>query len=338
MRRSRPMRISLLALLICAIAVASQAQDFIRYYPPSSSSVLTHASDQVTPILQFKGPGVYGNFNFASFDFGNDGDTRANRVYVFGYNCANSGTPVADAAICFSFESHYAPDANRYVEGHWVYQASGGTPAIRAFTWAANTGTNKVSSSINGDSFAIYGQVAGLPTFQWSNDNKDMYYANGATIRRDTAPDGTAAITQRNAAGGGYVGLIGLSATDEVLLPSGGATAYHVRTAARVVSTLDARTIASNGGGTAATLTLEPTQNIVTLTCNDTDGCDITMGESLAYTGALITIINIGTNVCNFADTAGVSELAGVFAMGQYDVLRLAYVASTWVEVGRSNN
>ena len=40
----------------------------------------------------------------------------------------------------------------------------------------------------------------------------------------------------------------------------------------------------------------------------------------------------------NFADTAGVTELAGAFTAGIYDSLRLRYTTSRWVEVGRSNN
>jgi len=99
-------------------------------------------------------------------------------------------------------------------------------------------------------------------------------------------------------------------------------------------------TIADNGAGTAATATLQFANALATITCNDADGCDVTVGEN-TYTmgdGELVHITNVSANTVNFADTAGVTELAGVFAMGQYDSLVLMYVGDRWIEVSRSNN
>ncbi len=100
----------------------------------------------------------------------------------------------------------------------------------------------------------------------------------------------------------------------------------------------DARTIADSGDGSTATLTLTPTSSFVRLTCNDTDGCDITMGEGSAKDGDILIITNATTNNVNFADTAGVSELANTFAAGQYDNLTLIYNSDHWEELSRSNN
>jgi len=100
----------------------------------------------------------------------------------------------------------------------------------------------------------------------------------------------------------------------------------------------DSDTIADTGDGNPATATLTPTSNYVKLTCNDADTCDITMGETGMVDGMKITIVNTSTNVCDFADTGGVSELAGAFAMGQYDTLELLYETDTWVETHRSDN
>jgi hypothetical protein len=100
--------------------------------------------------------------------------------------------------------------------------------------------------------------------------------------------------------------------------------------------------IADNGGGTNAAATLNPTSNYVFVQCNDAQGCDITMGETNAQSGTLVTIYSstgaAGAGESNFADTAGVSELAGAFAAETNDVLRLFYTGLTWVEISRSNN
>ena len=95
--------------------------------------------------------------------------------------------------------------------------------------------------------------------------------------------------------------------------------------------------VADSGDGTAATATLNPTSNVVIVSCADSDGCDITMGESDTVV-RVVSIVNDTANAANFADTAGVSEIAGAFAMGDNDSLTLVYNGSEWVEVSRSNN
>lgn len=104
------------------------------------------------------------------------------------------------------------------------------------------------------------------------------------------------------------------------------------------------QTIADNGnGGTAATYTLDSsnTSAFLGLNCLDANGCDVTMGEDF-FDGDVIFVYSESTNATNFADTSGVSELAGNFAMGQWDTLSLIFRddASTngWLEFGRSNN
>ena len=107
----------------------------------------------------------------------------------------------------------------------------------------------------------------------------------------------------------------------------------------RLVTKVDARTIADSGDANPATLTLTPTTSYVEITCNDANGCTITMGETAVLEGTLATIINLSTNTIGFSDTAGVSELAGAFAAaGQYDLLTLVYIGDRWVETGRSDN
>lgn len=110
-----------------------------------------------------------------------------------------------------------------------------------------------------------------------------------------------------------------------------------VVTAGRV-SNSHAYTVADSGDGNPATSTLNPTANTVLLTCSDTDGCTITMGETGAVAGTIVTIVNISANAASFSDSAGVSELTGAFSMGANDSLTLVYGGSTWNEVARSNN
>lgn len=97
-------------------------------------------------------------------------------------------------------------------------------------------------------------------------------------------------------------------------------------------------TVADNGAGTAAAATLTPTSTTINITCNDTNGCDITMSETGAVTHTALQITNVSANTVNFADSSGVSELAGAFAAGQWDTIAMRYVTDRWVETGRSNN
>ncbi len=97
-------------------------------------------------------------------------------------------------------------------------------------------------------------------------------------------------------------------------------------------------TIADNGAGTAAAATLTPTTSYINITCNDANGCDVTMGETGAVTSTAIQITNVSSNTVNFADSSGVSETAGAFAAGQWDNITFRYNTDRWVETGRSNN
>jgi len=109
----------------------------------------------------------------------------------------------------------------------------------------------------------------------------------------------------------------------------------------RVVTTVQAVTVADNpadGGTVPAAATLTPTGAHARITCSDADGCDITMSETGAVDGQLLTVTNVSTPAVNFADTSGVSETASTFAAGQYDSITFIYASDRWVEVSRSNN
>lgn len=104
------------------------------------------------------------------------------------------------------------------------------------------------------------------------------------------------------------------------------------------MSSVETVTVADSGNGSAATATLNPTANVVLLVCNDTDGCTVTMGETGAVEGTLVTIVATTANASAFADTSGVSETTGALSLGIHDSLQLVYANARWVEVALSNN
>ena len=113
---------------------------------------------------------------------------------------------------------------------------------------------------------------------------------------------------------------------------------YKLEVNGIIGSSPDGVVIADSGDANPASYTLTPSTSFVKLTCNDADGCNITMGETGMAGGATVTIVNVSANTCNFSDSAGVSELAGDFAMDQWDSLSLIYAGDRWVEVSRSDN
>jgi len=101
---------------------------------------------------------------------------------------------------------------------------------------------------------------------------------------------------------------------------------------------IDEDTIANDPNNSPAAHTLIPTATYVSLTCQNPNTCDIVMSETGAEQGQICIITNLSSYACDFADTAGVSELAGAFAMEQYDILELIYLSDRWVERCRSDN
>jgi hypothetical protein len=105
---------------------------------------------------------------------------------------------------------------------------------------------------------------------------------------------------------------------------------------------VQAFSIADDGAGTNAAGTLTPTSTYITATCLDAHGCDVTMGETGMQAGTIIYVSVLtgaaGASESNFADSAGVSELAGAFAAETNDTLVLLYTGATWVEITRSDN
>lgn len=89
------------------------------------------------------------------------------------------------------------------------------------------------------------------------------------------------------------------------------------------------------------TLTKENAYAFLGLNCLDSDGCNVVLAKDY-LDGDLMYLYNEGENTVNLSDTPGVSELAGNFAMGQWDNIQLIFrdndVNSSWMEVSRSDN
>lgn len=212
--------------------------------------------------------------------------------------------------------------------------------------------------------------TAALPGLRFSGSAADAgFYGAGATTLRWTSNGGSNYVDFRS--GGILVTYPGAamidattSATLPVIVPSyavtatglGAASSNDLRLIANSVSGLGVTdtattiykklveavstlTIADNGLGTAATGTLTPTTSYVEVTCSDANGCDVTVSETGAVQGQVVTIVNVSANVTNWADTAGVTELpAGGVALGQEDTMVLRYRADRFVREGGSDN
>jgi len=113
-----------------------------------------------------------------------------------------------------------------------------------------------------------------------------------------------------------------------------------VYTWSALAQTEDPRTIDDNAGGTPATLSLtpDPGAKVVSLTCSDADGCEVTLTETDAVAGRELTIIQIvaGSGNVTLIHSAGVANLdagANVVFTGAGDVVRLMYVGSAWQQI-----
>jgi hypothetical protein len=98
---------------------------------------------------------------------------------------------------------------------------------------------------------------------------------------------------------------------------------------------------ADSGGAGTGTCSFGATTHGISsrlITCLDADGCTLAMLETGAISDQFMYLSNAGANVVTITDSAGVSEMNGNFAMGQYDAITFRYKSDRWVEHGRSDN
>lgn len=179
------------------------------------------------------------------------------------------------------------------------------------------------------------------------------FYNSDSSGRIEIGSGGNQPVIAFNTSGysSGY-GFVGDSDTvfrragaDNACIQAGGvdavcATATTVTTTGVLINTPQAATCADSGNASPSTLTLTPTSTRVHITNSDADGCTVTMGETGMVSGAIVQIIVVSSagGTVDFADTSGVSELAGAFNAGLYDSLTLSYISDRWVQLARSDN
>lgn len=128
-------------------------------------------------------------------------------------------------------------------------------------------------------------------------------------------------------------------ATSSIIKVTDGGSGQGSAQLAKVITYVQPLTIADNGnGGTRATGTLTPATSYSLITCNDGQGCDVTISETGALDGQLLRVVCSTVDVCGLTDSSGITELAGSVDLGQYDTMTLLYVSDRWIETGRSNN
>lgn len=74
------------------------------------------------------------------------------------------------------------------------------------------------------------------------------------------------------------------------------------------------------------------------ITCSDSSGCRFYFGETNAKSGRLLYIINRSTPTVNVIEQAGIREMSGDAALGQYDVIQFMYDNDRWVQIAPAQN
>lgn len=91
-------------------------------------------------------------------------------------------------------------------------------------------------------------------------------------------------------------------------------------------------TIADNGAGTAATSALTAFRSYMNFVCNDSDGCEVTFGETNVPSGAIVYVRNNGSsNSVTIKESANVVDIGGDKVLtGQDDMICLLYMGTEW--------
>jgi hypothetical protein len=215
-----------------------------------------------------------------------------------------------------------------------IPDGSAAAAGMRFASFAAGTGLYA-----DGSATLVYamGGVA-----RWSFSNTSITSQNGGAFRNAGAGEAVFAPVSNYGLGASSstaatMYVAGFPA-QEWTRPTGGV--YRSAVLGQAVDLPQAVTCTDNGGGTAAALTVNPTGAAVYITNSDANGCVVTLGETNVTTGLRVELVVVSSagGTVDFADTSGVTELAGAFAAGLYDSLALRYISDRWIETGRSDN
>lgn len=99
-------------------------------------------------------------------------------------------------------------------------------------------------------------------------------------------------------------------------------------------------TVADDAAGTKPAGVTPITSDFATCTCNDATGCTMSVAEPTVASGygAVLTIISAGTGNCEFADSAGVTEIGSAVVLEPTSVLSLVYSGSAWHRLSTADN
>lgn len=99
-------------------------------------------------------------------------------------------------------------------------------------------------------------------------------------------------------------------------------------------------TVADDAAGTKPAGAIPITTDFATCTCNDATGCTMSIAEPTPTSGygRSLTIVSTGTGNCEFADSAGVTEIGAAVVLEPTSVLDLVYVNAAWHRVSTADN
>ena len=200
-----------------------------------------------------------------------------------------------------------------------------------------------IQNGVLGIFIRAIGLQIGTKYIAWGGDayNPDLYLyrqaANSLQVGEDAATATAQTIKGPDSTGAGIAGgpfnLAGGTGG------AGGAVGY-VGVATPLAYTVQTVTIATSGDANHATGTITPTTSYVNLVCNDDNpGCTVSLSETGAVDGQIVTIINTSANHCDFADQGGVLNIIGsAYVMAQGETLTLQYATNQWQEIARATS
>ena len=99
-------------------------------------------------------------------------------------------------------------------------------------------------------------------------------------------------------------------------------------------------TVADDAGGTKPTGAIPITTDYATCTCNDATGCTMSIAEPTVTSGygRSLTIVSIGTGNCEFADSAGVTEIGNALVLEPTSTATYVYANAAWHLTATTDN
>lgn len=99
-------------------------------------------------------------------------------------------------------------------------------------------------------------------------------------------------------------------------------------------------TVADDAAGTKPTGAIPITTDYATCTCNDATGCTMSIAEPTPTSGygRALTILSIGTGNCEFADSAGVTEIGSALVLEPTSTASYVYANAAWHLVANTDN